>query len=163
MFLSVSVWVCIIKLILGNFYIFMSHCVLLIASKQGIPPWWNETLGAVWFKGFPSWLAISIWILLHRDFAPLISSPTTAKPEEISICRCWDSAVMRFEGHQSASSLRRINRRCDEKYTPEMQMSHCDDEHESASSGAWYKGMRQVWTAEKFGKWVNRYVSKIRC
>lgn len=32
-----------------------------------------------------------------------------------------------------------------------MQMSHCDDDHESASSGARHKGMDQVWTGEKFG------------
>lgn len=44
------------------------------------------------------------------------------------------------------------------KNRPEMQMSHCDDELESASSRVWHKGMRQVWTAEEFAKRVNEYV-----
>lgn len=43
-----------------------------------------------------------------------------------------------------------------------MQMSHCDDEHESASSGAWHKGMKQVWTAEKFGNELAD-ISKMSC
>lgn len=46
------------------------------------------------------------------------------------------------------------------KNRPEMQMPHCDDDHESASTGAWHKGMKQVWTAEKFGKGVGEYVPR---
>ncbi len=99
---------------------------------------------------------------IHLDFAPQGFClphflPSIAKPEEISLCRCWAPAIMRFEGHQSASFIDRMKNR------PEMQMSHCADEHESASSGARHKGMKQVWTAEKFGKWVSGYVSKISC
>lgn len=60
----------------------------------------------------------------------------SAKPKEM--CRSGAPALMRFEGHQSAGPLRGRRRRG--KNRPEMQMSRCDDEDESASSGAWHKG-----------------------
>lgn len=109
----------------------MSHWVSLITVKQGTPQWWN---GGSWRCAFQRVPLVTGHI--HLDFAPRGFClphflPATAKPEEISLCRCWAPAIMRFEGHQSASFIDQMKNR------PEMQMSHCADEHESASSGAW--------------------------
>lgn len=99
---------------------------------------------------------------IHLDFAPQgFCLPhflhATAEPEEVSLRLCWGPDVIRFEGHQSASPLRRKNR-SDGKIglkckcpTALMNMSQLPQE-------CCTKTRRQAWTVQKFWKmssWIH--------